>query len=246
MLSSCFNTVKKSSYFNKLTFDTSIVSQVKAPPPIQISSKDILSIHVSSLNPDLDEKFNAFGKYGSNELNGNALLSGHEVDDKGNIRLHYIGEMTAAGLTRQQLGKKMEELLQPFLKDPIVKVNFLNKKITVMGEVGSPRIIPLKDEYIHILDALVSSGDLKEDAVINDIVIIRDSVGVKSVKHLNLEDQTILHSEWAMLVPNDVIFVKKDITTKAKEEKKRALQSTFSLIVSLVTLLAIIFNNLIK
>jgi len=104
----------------------------------------------------------------------------------------------------------------------------------------------MKDESMHILDALVASGDLKDDAVIDDIVILRDSSGVKQLKHINLEDQTLLNSDWSVLLPNDIVFVKKDITTKSKEEKKRSLQSTFSLIVSLVTFLAIIFNNLVK
>jgi polysaccharide export outer membrane protein len=246
LLTSCLNTVKKTSYLNKLSFDTTIVTQVKIPTPLVIQPKDILSINVSSLNPDLDEKFNALGKYGSNDLNGNVFLSGHEVDNNGNVRLHYIGEVMAKGLTRNLLAKKIEQELQPYLKDPIVKVNFLNKKITVMGEVGSPRIISMKDESMHILDALVASGDLKDDAVIDDIVILRDSSGVKQLKHINLEDQTLLNSDWSILLPNDIVFVKKDITTKSKEEKKRSLQSTFSLIVSLVTFLAIIFNNLVK
>ena len=246
LISSCMKTVKKSTYLNKLTSDTSIISNVVIPEAIRIKSSDVLSIHVSSLNPDLDEKFNAFGKYGSNDLNGNAFLSGQEVDFDGKIRLHYLGEIIAKGLTRYQLAKKLESELQPYLKDPIVKVQFLNKKITVMGEVGSPRIISMKEEYMHILDALVASGDLKDDAILDDVVIIRDSFGLKQLKHINLEDQTVLSSNWSVLVPDDVVYVKKDITIKTKEEKKRALQSTVSLVVSVVTFLAIIFNTLIK
>ena len=243
---SCTTTVKRTSYLNQLNKDTSLVSQASLPEALKIKSNDVLSIQVSSLNTELDEKFNALAKFGANEMNGNGFLSGHEVDAQGKIRLHFLGDVFVAGKTRYQLAKQLETDLQPYLKDPIVKINFLNKKITVMGEVGTPKIISLKDEYLHILDALVVSGDLKDDAVINDVILIRDSAQNKIVKHINLEDQSMLTSEWSILQPDDVLYIKKDITIRTKEERKRSLQQTFSLIVSVVTFLAIIFNSLIK
>jgi len=243
---SCATPYKQSSYLQKVTNDTAITSNIKKPAELRISKNDILAIQVSSLNAELDAKFNALALSGATDLNSSGVLSGHEVDSAGNIRLHFLGEIHVEGFTRNQLSRKLENELIPFLKDPIVKVQFLNKKVTVMGEVGSPKIISLKDEYIHILDALVLSGDIKEDAIINDVILIRDSSNAKQIKHLNLEDQSLLGSDWSLLLPNDVLYLRKDITNKEKEAKRMRVQTILTISISFINLIVILLNVIIK
>ena len=59
------------------------------------------------------------------------------LDKDGNIELHYLGKVKAAGLSTGALAKNPDDLA-PYLKEPIVRVQFLNHRVTVMGEVVKP------------------------------------------------------------------------------------------------------------
>ena len=115
-----------------------------------------------------------------------------------------------------------------------------------MGEVATPKVIYMNMEEMTLLDAIVNCGDLKENAVANDVLIIRDSLSHKIVKHINLEDHSFFSSPWYYVKPDDIVYVKKNTVETDKEEKRRTLQTTISLIASMTSLLVIVLNVLLK
>lgn len=235
-------TPKNATYFNKLVRDTVIQTNLIKFPEVAIQKNDLLGISVSSLNNELDEKFNKTAMIKSGSQFGDGFL----VNENGSINIHFLGFLQVEGLTRNQLREKLEKELTPFLKEPIVTVQFLNKKVTVMGELKSPQVVFLTEEYTPLLDVLVKCGDIGKDAFINDIIVIRDSINFKQVKHLNLQDHSILSSSWYYVKPNDVVYVKSDIRKTYKEERMRSLQILVSLGVSVFSLIIIILNALLK
>jgi polysaccharide export outer membrane protein len=246
LFSSC-KVSQKTTYFNKLTRDTTINSFSYESLEFKIEKNDLLRISVSSLNHELDEKFNAAGSGGM--IMGAMNLpnsSGFLVDNNGEVILHFLGKTKVEGLTKDQLVKKIQNDLIPFMKEPIVNVEYLNKKITVFGELGAPRVLNIYDQHTTLLDALVLSGDLKENALITDLIMVRDSASKKLIKHINLEDHSLFSSDYYYVKPNDIIYVKKDNRTLEKEEKRRSFQSNLSLIVSFISLGVIIINTLKK
>jgi polysaccharide export outer membrane protein len=132
------------------------------------------------------------------------------------------------------------------LREPVVNVQYLNRKITVLGEVQRPQVINLADERISLIDALVVSGDLNEKANRKDIMIIRDSSSVKKVKHINLEDHSVFSSPWYYLQANDIVYVMTDKRNIDKEDRRRSLQTSLSLIASGISLIVIIINALTR
>lgn len=246
IFSSC-KVSQKTTYFNKLSRDTTIQSYPNEIDDIKIEKNDLIRVSVSSLNHELDEKFNAAGSGTLTNMTTNVSnSSGFLVDRNGDIFLHFLGKTKVEGLTKDQLVKKLQNDLLPFMKEPIAHVEFLNKKITVFGELGTPRVLNIYDQYTTLLDALVLSGDLKENALISDLLLVRDSAGNKVIKHINLEDHEIFSSPYYYVKPNDIIYVKKDNRTLEKEEKRRNFQSNLSLIVSFISLGVIIINTLKK
>jgi polysaccharide export outer membrane protein len=233
---------KNATYFNKLVRDTVIQTNLIKLPEVIIQKNDLLGISVSSLNNELDEKFNKTGMIKSGSQFGDGFL----VNENGSINIHFLGFIQVEGLTRNQLREKLEKELISFLKEPIVTVQFLNKKVTVMGEVKAPQVVLLTEEYTPLIDVLVKCGDLGKDAFVNDVMVIRDSSNFKQVKHLNLEDHSLLSSSWYYVKPNDVVYVKSDISKTYKEERMRSLQILVSLGVSVFSLIIIILNALIK
>jgi polysaccharide export outer membrane protein len=99
---------------------------------------------------------------------------------------------------------------------------------------------------MNLIEVLVNSGDFKDNAMIQDIMVIRDSADHKIIKHLNLEDHSIFMSPWYYIKPDDIIYVKKDYYRFDKEERRRTLQTTISLVASTISLIVIIINSLFK
>ena len=150
------------------------------------------------------------------------------------------------GLTRKQLSKNLEKELLPYMKEPIVSVQYLNRKVTVLGEVVTPKIIYMSEGKMPLIDVIVSCGDMKENAIAQDIMIIRDSSNQKIIKHINLEDNSIFSSDWYYSKPDDIVYIKKNSAQIDKEERKRTFQTTISLVASMSSLLVIILNILLK
>lgn len=241
VLSSCY-TVKSSLYFRTLSKDTTLSNMVDSNMEIKIRKGDILNISVSSMSNEQDNKFNAIIQAQSST----AGIPGFQVDDKGIIQIHYIGNVPVEGKTRKQLKEELQKSLEPYFRDPIVSVQFANHKVTVMGEVQKPQVINLPEEQITLIDALVSSGDVKETADRKKIMIIREEQNQKKIKILNLENQSIFNSPWYYVQPNDIVYVMADQDRYVKEEKRRKVQSSIALIASTTSLVAVFLNFLLR
>ena len=240
-LSSCYTISKPPTNFITLPRDTTLSGFVTNDFQSKIAKGDILSITISSLSATEDAIFNFSGAGGNSSVN--TLGSGFLVDSTGNISVHKIGQVKAEGLTRKELAKALETAMLPFMKDPIVNVGFLNRKITVLGSVKAPSVVTLQAEQMPLLDALVLCGDLTEDANRKDIMIIREKGNTKEIKHLNLEDHSIFSSPWYYVQPNDIVYVTAGINEgKIAEEKRRNTQMTITLVASSVSLLVALVN----
>ena len=248
LFNSC--TVNKSfTYFKSLNKDTSITSVIYNDIESKIQKKDLIGINISSLNSEMDATFNSSSKVVSSSsgvvLNSNSNPS-FMVDENGEINIHYLGYVKVEGLTLKELKLKLEHDLLPFFKEPIITIQYLNKKITLMGEFNIPRVISLSEDKMTLTDAIVNSGELKENANIKDVLIIRDSGSSKIVKHVNLEDHSIFSSQWFYLKPNDIVYVRKDTKLIDKQERRQQIQTTFSLLASILSIGVVIINLLIK
>jgi polysaccharide export outer membrane protein len=242
-------TTRSFTYFKTLTKDTTIEAYVSPLFESKIQKNDVLGISVSSLSSDLDQQFNTISKIAntnsSSAINVQTDL-GFMVDLTGCIYVHFLGKIKVEGLTKSELKKKLEKDLIPYLKEPIVTIQYLNKKVTVLGNVEKPGIIYLSEEHESLLNILVKSGDLKDMALAKDVLVIRDSAAHKIVKHINLEDNSIFNSSWYYLQSDDIVYVKKDVKQYDSEQRRRDLQTTVSLAATIVSLVLVIYNTFLK
>ena len=245
--SSCYVN-KNFTYFKTLNKDTTINAYVLNFAESKIKKNDLVAINVSSLNAEIDANFNNSSKVSLAVATANSQNSnpGYLVDEKGEINIHHLGYIKIEGLTLKELKLELEKDLQPFMKEPIVSIQYLNKKVTVMGEFNNPHVMNMTEDQMPLLDVIVNSGELKENANVKDIIIIRDSGSKKIVKHVNLEDHSIFSSEWYYVKTNDIVYVKKDTKLINKEERRQQVQTTFSLLASLLSIGVVIVNLLIK
>ena len=243
LFSSC-TTAKKSYYFKNLPRDTSINTTVNRLAESVIRKNDQLAITISSLNPEEDRVYNAAALSLSSTTAGSGS-NGYFVDANGNIQLHRLGNLHAEGMTRRELKNKIETDIKPYLKDPVVTVRYLNHRVTVMGEVTQPQVVPMPEEQLSILEVLGASGDITLTGKKDNVLIIRETETGKQFKRLNLEDHSVFTSEWYYLKPDDVVYVEPN-DKKIKDEKRARTQQTVSLGISVISLAIIILNRIVK
>ena len=235
---------KPSAYFGNLKKDTTITGIVTPDYELKIMKGDRLSINVSSLSTLEDALFNSAAASAGGSVSSGTVGGGFVVQPDGTVLLHRLGAFQVDGLTRKELRNVLQEKLLAYMKEPIVQVNFLNHKITVMGDVGKPGVINMSDEPLTVIDALLLSGDVTPNGKRNNIAVIREVGSEKKVKHVNLEDNSIFSSPYYYMQPNDIILVSAETEKFVKEEKRRKLQTTLSLVASGVSFLLIILSRI--
>ena len=101
--------------------------------------------------------------------------------------------------------------ITPFLaktENPIVTVRTSSYRVTVIGEVGGPKVVPVTTEKMNIIEALAQAGDLTIYGKRENVLLIReDSTGEKSAHRLNLNDANLFKSPYYYLQQNDIVYV---------------------------------------
>ena len=137
-LASC-GSVKDIAYFQNKAVDNP--EMIDKHAGIVIQPKDMLSIVVSNRNPELVAMFNlpvVSYQAGSEivETGYQQRLLGYVVDNDGFIDFPVLGPIQVAGLTRWELSELIRGKLvsDGYLSDAVVTVEFMNFKVSVLGE----------------------------------------------------------------------------------------------------------------
>lgn len=177
---------------------------------LRVQPDDILYISVHTLDETLSRPYNLLNTGNITNLIGNAAqnpLVGYLVDPNGYIDFPGLGPLKVGGLTIDQVKRLVIERLRPYLVDPVVRVRFLNFKISVLGEVRRPGIQNYVQQRVTILEALAQAGDVTELARRDNILVIRELDGRREYGRVNLHDRNLFDSPYFYLKQNDVIYV---------------------------------------
>lgn len=210
-----------------------------------IHSDDLLAIMVNSRDPELALPFNMpmiTYQLGSAN-NGQQRVLGYLVDTNGNIDFPILGQIHAEGLTRMQLTELIKNRLieGDLIKDPIVTVQFLNFKISVMGEVGRPGSFTISGDRITLLEALSMAGDLTIYGRRDRVGVIRENNGKRTILFHDLRSAEIFNSPCYYLQQNDIVYVEPN---KAKSGQSSINQNNsigvWVSVISLLTTIAVL------
>ena len=122
MVTSC--ATNKTTYFENLDVEQ-ISGQVDVGNyELRIAPDDMLSITVSSVVPDAAAPYNlpavSYSEPGKEELTIVPNLQVYTVSRDGDIYFPIVGRIHAAGMTRNELAKYIEDKIRPELEDPFV------------------------------------------------------------------------------------------------------------------------------
>ena len=211
LLSSCA-TVKDIAYFQNKVVDHP--EKIDKHAGIVIQPKDQLSIVVSSRNPELAAMFNLTSvQYQAGaeitSTGGGQRILGYVVDNDGNIDFPVLGVLEVAGLTRWELSEliKKQLLAKQYLTDAVVTVEFMNFKISVLGEVASPGTYNIQGDKVTVLQAISMARDLTIYGERNNVSIIRERNGERTIYEIDLTNVDLFQSPAYYLQQNDIVYV---------------------------------------
>ncbi len=218
----------------------------------RIMPKDELTITVNASDPVAASVFNlSVSKSLSNNANqfsSQQALITYLVDNEGNINFPQIGRIHVVGMSREELQEYICKKISPyFAKDdrPIVTVTMSNYRVTVMGEVVSPRVVSVNSEKMSVLEAIASAGDLGIYGKRTNVLVIREDVqGQKSYKKLDLTDANIINDPYYYVQQNDIIYVTPNATKAKNSDIGQSTTLWFSFTSILISLTSLLYNIL--
>ncbi len=134
-------------------------------------------------------------------------MEGMLVPYDGTIRLPLIGKIKISGLTEAEAADKIMQEYKKYLRNPYVEVKIRNQKLIVLGEVKGPGVVPVTNGTMTLFEALAASGDLTDDAMRTNILILRGDLRHPEIRQVDLTDMSKLRLSSLILRPNDIVYV---------------------------------------
>lgn len=203
-----------------------------------IQEGDLLVIYVTSpdRNQELVAQFNlpsmSYMRPGETLVSQSSFVQTYNVDENGDIIFPVLGRLHVAGMTKSEVTKFLTEKIAGYIEEPVVNVQNSSYGAMVLGEVNSPGYVGARNERLTILDAIGGANGLTIYGNRENILIIRETNGVKETARLDLTKSDVFFSPYYYLQQGDVIIVDPN-DTKKKTSKFGAAENYNLSIVSL-------------
>ena len=239
------------SFKNQLTYINNVkegdVSKINFSKENYIELGDILKIDIKTAISEASAPYNNLESlstiYNPNQL----ILEGYKVEKDSTINYPVLGEITVVGLTTNELAIKLRNMLvnEGQLTNPNIKINKINSKFTVLGEVRNPGTFFNFENQLNIFQAIGFAGDLMISAKRKNVKLIRQDNGLRKTYEFSLNKDEIFNKPYYYIQSNDVIIIEPNYS-KIKSAgfigSPASIASISSLVLS-ITLLLINNNN---
>ena len=188
---------------------------------------DRLSITVSCKQPELALPFNAqnaavkVSSTGEISASADGTDKGYRVDVDGNIDFPMLGKINVEGRTLAEVTQLIKNgiIEGNYIKNPLVAVDFLNFKYTVLGAVGSNGTYTVRGDRVTLLEAIANAGDLGSNARVDKVTVIREIGNERQIFVHDLRSSDIFNSPCFYLQQNDIVYVEPKYRKKERSER---------------------------
>lgn len=209
-----------------------------------ICQDDLLSITVTAWDPIVVTPFNppayAYTQQGDQPVYTSPSMFNYLVDKDGEILFPVLGKIHVEGLTKKQLSEKLQKEISQYVENPLVNVQILNYKVTLMGEVSRPGTLTIRNDRLSILDAIGQAGDLTINAERTNILVIRENGDKKEFARLDITRPDIFTSPYYYLQQNDVVYIEPNKAKKRNARYSQAQQYNITLFSSILSAVSVI------
>ena len=247
MATSCV-TQKQMTYLRTVEADSasSINKTFHAVSEIVIKPGDALTIYISALDKEAIAPYNlpavAFSDLNSTSLTTVGQLQSYRVDEQGDVDLPVLGKIHVEGLKRDQVAEVIKQALANQVVDPLVQVNMVGAKVSIMGEVARPGQVTITNGRLTLLDALAAAGDLTPYGRRDNILVTREQDGKLEFARINLTSQDIFASPYYYLQQNDVVYVSPNKVRVINSANVSLWLSMVSTVASAATVIVTVVN----
>jgi polysaccharide export outer membrane protein len=247
MASSCV-TKRSLTYLREITPDSADSINKSFVPSAEITIKpaDALTIFVSALDQEAVAPYNlptvSFNDPNSTQVKTTPMLLTYRVDEDGNIEMPVLGKLHVAGLVRAEAEELIKASLEKQVMKPMVQVNVVSAKVSVLGEVARPGTVNISNGRLTVLEALAAVGDMTPYGRRDNLLISREVNGKMEFARLNLTKDDLLTSPYYYLQQNDVIYVSPNGVRAINSANVSLWLSTVSTLASAATVIVTIVN----
>jgi len=205
----------------------------------RIKSGQQLCISVSSLSKEGAKYFR-----GSTEREGATGIEclTYDVNREGFISMPLVGEVKVSNLSLSECRDTIQSALNHFLEYPMVKVNYENFAISVMGEVKNPGLFTVPNGNITVLEAIARAGGLDQFGNRQNILVTREDNGSVLTTRIDLTSKEAFNSPFFYLNSRDIIYVE---SNKGRVQNSKNATAWGSVVVGLATMSAVITTAII-
>lgn len=146
---------------------------------------------------------------------------GYRVDVDGNIEFPILGKLHVGGLTLNEATEMIQQKIKEgnYIKSPLVSIEILNFKYTVLGAVGNTGTFRVDGDRVTLVDAIANAGDLASNARVDRIQVIRTVNGERKVFVHDFGDESLFYSPAFYLQQNDIVYVEPKYRKKSNEDR---------------------------
>ena len=235
---------KRLAYLQDMNaLETYDVTQTANP---RIAIGDELSIKVASSFPQLVAPFNVMTSTTIYDAvtqvesykNVGEGVSKYTVDKEGKIDFPVLGSIYVEGMTPKELETLIEDSIKAknYVADPSVTVIFSNFTVYLLGEVKGVGPLTVPTGGINVLQALSMKGDLTEDALRDNVWVIRTTGDTRKVYTLNMKSKSIFDSPAFYLQQDDIVYVAPKDTKR--DQARLNLNSSATFLLSAISTIA--------
>lgn len=241
-------TKKSLTYLREVTPESadSINSHFVPSAEITIKPADELTIFVNALDMEAVAPYNlptvSFNDPTSVNVKTTPMLLTYRVDENGDIVMPVLGKLHVAGLVRKEAEQMIEGLLSKQVVNPMVQVNLINARISVLGEVAHPGYVGISKGRLTVMEALAAAGDLTPYGRRDNVLISREVDGKMEFARLDLTKADVLTSPYYYLQQNDVIYVSPNSVRAINSTNVSLWLSMVSTVASAATVIVTVVN----
>ncbi len=209
----CFFLFFSCSHKNQLTYINNVkagdISKANYYTKNFIEIGDVLKIDVRTFVEEVSIPYNDISRLNQNIDINQLILNGYKVRKDSTINFPFLGEINVVGLTTNELASKLRNVLisDGQLTNPNIRINKINSKFTVLGEVRNPGTYFNYENQLNIFQALGFAGDLLITAKRKDVKLIRQENGLRKSFKFTLTDSQIFDKPYYYIQSNDIIII---------------------------------------
>lgn len=200
---------------------------------LTIQPGDKLRISVVSKNPELAIPFNASAMTVSSDgtVTPSESSMDYRVDPSGDIDFPVLGKLHVVDLTLAGTRDLIKGLIQKdnYIKDPIVNVELLNLRYSVLGAVGQTGTFSTEEGRITLFEAIANAGDITAAGRVEKVMVIREEDGGHTMYIHNLRSKEVFDSPCYYLQQNDIVYVEPKYLAENRKENKLLQITSLSL-----------------